>query len=127
MNWPALLIALRTAEQQFVANAPLEADPAPEGGSIGDTLAAVQPAVAKVNALIVSRPGAITAGRTMLAEFSRQGQSWAAELDAILATVPGAVATADKDLPVAIGMLKEFAPAATGIQGDHNDPMFKDQ
>lgn len=123
----ALMVQARLAEEQFIVNAPLNPEPASDGLGIADIAAAVQPVIAKLNAFIVARPGAIRAARTILGELNRQGFGWAGDLDAILAAAPGALTTADRDLPMAISLLKEIAPAPTGITGeDPNDHNIKD-
>src|ERR1700742_1565818 len=120
MNFPALALALSTAEQQFKNNTPLEVQPDSATPSISD--------IATLNAFIMARPGAIRAAQTVLTELNAQGYAWAGTLLQIVSAAPGALATAAKDLPFAIGVLKEFAPAPTGITGeDPNDRNFKDR
>lgn len=127
MNWLAFFVELKIAEEQFIVNAPLDPEPASEGGSIADTLTAIQPWAAKANAFVTTRPGAVRAARTMLTFCKGQGWAWAGELDDLLASLPGTIATVNRDLPMAIGVLKWTEPAATGITGeDPNDHNIKD-
>jgi hypothetical protein len=76
-------------------------------------------------AFLAAHPGDEAAIDDVLAFFETQGYVWATAARQILASTPDALNKIEQWLPSVLWGMAEFSPAATGIQGDHQDGAFR--
>ena len=116
-NWGALFAMLPEAIADIKANKPLPPGQPMSMTDAAAALKAAQPYVDAANALVIAHPGAVTAAIRVLGALGAIGVPCADEAEAVVSSVPGALAFASKSLPDAAAALAMFAPAPSWEPG----------
>lgn len=123
----AVIAAIPKAVADYKANKPRAPGSPLTGAQAAAVARKLQTWLALAIPVLDDHPGAITAADDILEVLDAHGVTGASDIEAAIGGAPDGLSTLDKVLPEIIWALGAFEPAATGIQGDHNDPMFKDQ
>jgi hypothetical protein len=115
MNWGNFFAALQLAADQAKANIPPPAIPPPTDAQIAEGIETAVPKVAAALAIVEARPGLVTAAGTVLGALPFSRASAARDF---VYGLPGLLGAVVKYGPVVAGLIRDFAPAATGIAGD---------
>lgn len=107
--------------QKMVEDIKSNAPPPPPTASadLADVLDHINANLPAVITALRAHQGVLTAADDLLALLSKAGIPYAGDLDAAVLAAPGVLNDAQKWLPTILWALTTFAPAATGIQGDH--------
>lgn len=108
IDWPVLLAAGRQALIDIRANKPLP-PPTAVGMDVAAMLATVEADLPVLVAMIAAHPGVLRALDDILAPLEAS-EPWAKDARAILAALPGSLASAEAWLPTIRGMLTAFSP-----------------
>lgn len=119
----AIVAAIPKAVADYQANAPLPPEKALTGAQAAAGARKLQAFLAEIEPVLEAHPGAITAADDILEAIENSGAIWAGDVEEGVNAVPATARTLLSALPGIIWVLAMSEPAATGIQGDHNDPM----
>ena len=120
-QWAALSAALKRTAADIKANKPLP-PPSAASGSLTDIAKTIEADLPFVAQFLTDNQGIATGIADLLAALAADGVPHAGDLRRAILQTPNLLSEAEKWLPIIVGALSAFAPAATGITGDRVNP-----
>ena len=119
-QWAALAASLKRIAEDIKTNAPLPE--APPLGPLSEIAKAIEADLPVAASFLADHQGELTGVADLLAALAADGVPYVADLRLAILHAPGLLAMAEQYLPMIVGALSIFAPAATGIVGDRTNP-----